>query len=42
LARPVLLLHAGTTRATIRSTKRDLEHALAHLERELAAMGAAH
>jgi len=35
-------LHAGTTRATIRSTKRDLEHALAHLERELAAMGAAH
>ena len=34
-------LHAGTSRSTIRSTKRDLEHALGHLERELAALRAA-
>ncbi|HEX6138570.1 MAG TPA: patatin-like phospholipase family protein [Casimicrobiaceae bacterium] len=31
-------LHAGTARCTIRSTKRDLEHALGHLERQLAAL----
>ena len=34
-------LHPGTSRSTIRSTKRDLEHALGHLERELAALRAA-
>jgi len=34
-------LHAGTARNTVRSTRRDLEHVLAHLERHLAGLRAA-
>jgi hypothetical protein len=35
-------LHAGDARNSVRSAKRDLEHVLAHLERHLAGLRAAH